>query len=302
VEKQVAAAPTTGRLKGLVRDAKTKAVLADATVALKGHNRVLTESDGSFLLEALPPGPVVVAVERKGYGEREAAAMVQAGQAAEVSVDLSPLPPEPPKPMTVRGTVLSEKAAPVQATIALPSAGASTKSNKEGEYTVEVGAGEQSIEVSAPGFLTQGRQVTGRQGDIIVMDFVLKQQPKMTLVVLKKEKIEIKKQVHFATNKDVILPDSAPLLDQVAATILSNPQLRLIRIEGHTDDQGDDVYNMKLSDRRAQSVMRALIERGVADMRLKAVGFGETRPIASNKKPKGRALNRRVEFMIEEQD
>jgi outer membrane protein OmpA-like peptidoglycan-associated protein len=120
-------------------------------------------------------------------------------------------------------------------------------------------------------------------------------------VVLKKEKIEIKKQVHFATGKDVILPDSAPLLDEVASTILANPRLKVIRIEGHTDDQGDDSYNLELSQRRAGSVARALIERGVEAGRLKAVGFGETKPIESNKKPAGRAKNRRVEFMIEDQ-
>ena len=126
--------------------------------------------------------------------------------------------------------------------------------------------------------------------------------PKQTLVVLKKDKIEIKRQVHFATNRDVILPDSAPLLDQIAATILEYDRLKLIRIEGHTDDQGDDSYNLELSGRRANAVSRALMERGVESTRLKSIGYGETKPLADNKKPAGRALNRRVEFMIEKQD
>jgi outer membrane protein OmpA-like peptidoglycan-associated protein len=108
--------------------------------------------------------------------------------------------------------------------------------------------------------------------------------------------------VHFATASDVILPDSSPLLDQIASLILENDRLKKIRVEGHTDDQGDDAYNLNLSDRRAKSVMRALLERGVQSERIGAVGFGETKPIGDNKKPAGRAQNRRVEFMIEAQE
>ena len=91
-------------------------------------------------------------------------------------------------------------------------------------------------------------------------------------------------------------------LDQIAATILEYDRLKLIRIEGHSDDQGDDAYNLDLSNRRAKAIGRALMERGVQGTRLKPVGYGETKPVADNKKPAGRALNRRVEFMIEQQD
>jgi outer membrane protein OmpA-like peptidoglycan-associated protein len=88
----------------------------------------------------------------------------------------------------------------------------------------------------------------------------------------------------------------------VASTILDNANLRLLRIEGHTDNLGDDAHNLDLSHRRAHAVMRALLDRGVDPARLKAMGYGETRPIANNKLSPGRAKNRRVEFMIEEQD
>lgn len=181
----------------------------------------------------------------------------------------------------------------------MPSAGLAPKSFAGGEYQLDTSSGEITIEASAAGHLKQGRRLVARPGETVVADFVLKAVPKKTLVVLRKDKIEIKKQVHFATNKDVILPDSGQLLDQVAATILENVQLELIRIEGHTDSQGDDAYNQDLSERRARSVERALLERGVSISRLSAVGFGESKPIANNKTVPGRALNRRVEFMIE---
>lgn len=300
-EKIVAAGPTTGRVTGLVTDAATKKPIEEAIVQSPGRNRLLTEADGRYALEGIEPGPVKVVVSKAGYEPRELTGQVDRGGLLTLNAALPALPPEPPKPMVLRGTVLSEADKPVVATLAVPSGGVAGKSKDNGEFELTVPSGEHTIDVSATGFLAQARRVVGKPGDSVVVDFVLKPVPKQTLVVLKKDKIEIKKQVHFATNRDVILPDSAPLLDQVASTIVSNPNLTMIRIEGHTDDQGDDGYNLDLSNRRANAVMRALVERGVTTERLKAVGFGETKPIADNKKPAGRAQNRRVEFMIEEQ-
>ena len=71
-----------------------------------------------------------------------------------------------------------------------------------------------------------------------------------------------------------------------------------IRIEGHTDSDGSDVYNLKLSQSRAESVRASLIERGVEDGRLLAVGFGEQQPVAPNTTEDDKARNRRVEFII----
>jgi outer membrane protein OmpA-like peptidoglycan-associated protein len=93
------------------------------------------------------------------------------------------------------------------------------------------------------------------------------------------------------------------MLDQIGAVLNSRPDLRKIRVEGHTDSRGSDDYNLDLSTRRAASVRNYLIEKdGVPAERLVSEGFGETRPIAPNETKKGRAENRRVEFMIIEQE
>jgi len=114
--------------------------------------------------------------------------------------------------------------------------------------------------------------------------------------------IVITETVYFDTGKATIKPVSFGLLDDVATVLNTYPQIKKVRVEGHTDSQGDDASNMKLSQDRAASVMAYLVGKGVAAERLTAQGFGETQPIADNATPAGRALNRRVSFVIVEQE
>ena len=104
--------------------------------------------------------------------------------------------------------------------------------------------------------------------------------------------------VYFATNREVILARSFPVLRLVASTLRDNPWIKRVRIEGHTDSRGGDASNLELSDRRATSVRVFLVQNGVDPARLESKGYGETRPIASNSTRQGRAANRRVEFVI----
>jgi outer membrane protein OmpA-like peptidoglycan-associated protein len=120
---------------------------------------------------------------------------------------------------------------------------------------------------------------------------------KYTLVEVKKEKIEIRQQVHFATAKFRVLPDSFPLLNQVAQVLSDFPKMR-ISIEGHTDSVGKEAANMRLSQKRAEAVLDYLVSKGVSPERMDATGFGPTKPVASNKTARGRAQNRRTEFRI----
>ena len=120
---------------------------------------------------------------------------------------------------------------------------------------------------------------------------------KLQLVVVTAKKIEIKQKIYFDFNKATIKPVSYPVLDAVAKVLLDNPKMR-VRVEGHTDSRGSRRYNKRLSQRRAESVRRYLIRKGVDPSRLKAKGYGEDRPIDTNRTAEGRDRNRRVEFRI----
>lgn len=121
-------------------------------------------------------------------------------------------------------------------------------------------------------------------------------------VELREDRIEIHEKIQFEYNKATIKEESFGLLDEIVQVIKDNPQVRKIQVEGHASADGDDAYNMKLSDSRAKSVRKYLVDKGVEADRLVAKGFGETKPIASNDTDDGKEKNRRVEFNILEQD
>jgi outer membrane protein OmpA-like peptidoglycan-associated protein len=119
-------------------------------------------------------------------------------------------------------------------------------------------------------------------------------------VVVVREKIEITEKIHFEFDKAVIRPESYPVLDHVADVIKREPDINKVQVEGHTDAVGSDAYNQSLSERRSQAVVEYLVSKGTPRDHLVAKGFGESNPIASNDTAKGRATNRRTEFIIVE--
>ncbi len=106
---------------------------------------------------------------------------------------------------------------------------------------------------------------------------------------------KIASAIYFETNKDKLKPVSLPQLDALVE-ILKKYEGANLSIEGHTDSQGDDAYNMTLSQKRCESVKAYLMSKGIFESRLTAQGFGETQPIGDNKTAEGRAKNRRVEL------
>ena len=109
--------------------------------------------------------------------------------------------------------------------------------------------------------------------------------------------VTFKGDVTFDTNSTVVKPGLYTEIDRVAGVLNRYPET-LIRVEGHTDSVGSEEYNMDLSFRRANSVRDLLVQRGVNISRIETVGFGETKPVATNATEAGRQLNRRVEIKV----
>jgi OOP family OmpA-OmpF porin len=103
--------------------------------------------------------------------------------------------------------------------------------------------------------------------------------------------------VHFEFNKARLMLDSQTVLDKVAESLSNEPDVNII-IMGHTDSVGSDAYNLKLSQSRAESVVRYLTGKGISESRQKATGYGESKPVADNNTDEGRERNRRVELQV----
>ncbi len=122
-------------------------------------------------------------------------------------------------------------------------------------------------------------------------------------VELRDNKLELKEKIQFEVNKATIKSESFALLHEIAEVIKKNPQVKKISIEGHASADGDPKPNLKLSNNRARAVRKHLIKReNIPATALMARGWGEDKPVSDNETAEGREANRRVEFLVVEQD
>jgi outer membrane protein OmpA-like peptidoglycan-associated protein len=127
--------------------------------------------------------------------------------------------------------------------------------------------------------------------------------PPTPKVEISESEIKIMDKVEFATGKDVIQgARSFQVLDVVAAIMKARTEIALVEVGGHTDNVGAAIGNRKLSQKRAEAVVRYLVTKGIDKARLTAKGYGPDKPIADNKTADGKQKNRRVEFVIMKKD
>lgn len=168
------------------------------------------------------------------------------------------------------------------------------------EQTIALRTAEQDIEKAsakrAEARLESREQQLKRQQDEIrqlQQDLQAKQTERGTLVTFG--------DVLFDLNKSELKPSGMRGVQKLAQFLQENPERKVV-VEGYTDSTGSDSYNQQLSERRAESVRRALTRAGVDPQRIQAVGYGEEYPVASNDSPSSRAMNRRVEVTISNDD
>lgn len=163
----------------------------------------------------------------------------------------------------------------------------------DGSYLVSIPNGKDyALNAAATGFLFYSQ------------NFSLKDHPaeKPFLINVEMKPIAVNvpvvlHNIFFETDSYVLKDESKVELNKLLEFLNQNPSLKIL-ISGHTDNQGSDEHNQKLSDDRAKSVKDYLVSNGIAATRLSSKGFGETKPIATNDTPEGRAQNRRTEFTV----
>lgn len=170
-------------------------------------------------------------------------------------------------------------------------------SNEKGEFFMNIATNKQyALSVNKKGYTFYSKNFSfdddGSPKDKV---FILK--VPMVPITTTTPVATVLKNVFFDTDKFDLKPKSYVELNKLVDFLTQNPTLK-IELHGHTDNEGDDAHNMTLSDNRAKSVMNYLISKGIDKTRLKAKGFGETKPVATNDTKEGRAENRRTEYVI----
>lgn len=325
VERPVAARAAGRRIRGFVHEEGTTQPVAGAIVSWDNHpelTSLATGADGTFTTHELDEGPYVFGVRAEGYKPGQCSTTV-VGAAAPAPAQ----PGAPPSPPLQGGVVQLD--CPVQA---LPRAGAvvghvrdvdtqaavagaalrvvdaakkelTGTTDATGAFRFEqVTPGEAQVTVDAEGYLalTQSVDVQPRKDN--AAELGVKKKPKNPQVTVGKGEINIKQQVQFAVDSAVILPASTGLLTEIADVLIKNPRIKRVEVQGHTDNTGSAERNKQLSEDRANAVVAWLTSHGVSADRLVARGYGQTKPIVPNVTAANRARNRRVQFIIVDQD
>lgn len=300
-EKVVDRTPTRGYVKGVVIDSVTEKPIKGAVVEYvnTGLNaQVSAMTDGTFRSYGFGPGSeVTMIVKHPDYKQTEVITTLTEGD-QDVRVKMEAIP----KKAFVTGKILDVKGKPISnAVVTVSGSDAVSKGlpvDAAGQFNGQVMPGKLQVAVKAQGYLTKGRSVELENEEKLNMEFVLVERPKKVLAKLRDKKIEILDKVFFAKGKSEILSKSFPLLDTIASILAENPQVKQVRVEGHTDDTGNLRLNMELSQARAQAVRNYLVKAGVSVNRLQAKGYGPSEPLVPNSTRRNRTLNRRVEFDI----
>jgi OOP family OmpA-OmpF porin len=299
VEKEVPAPVTTGRIKGRVVNAVDQTPVAAAIISFNGSEitPVATEPlEGRYETYDLTAGMVKLTASREGYKAVSQEAEVKAGEVTLLDFALEP----EAKLGIVSGKVYNEKDQPMLAKIDINGPGSFQVDTAAdtGEFSSSVPEGSYVVKASAEGYLAKARRFEIEKDKMVMAEFKLTPAPQKTLVIIEKDKIIVKEKIHFATGRAEIRPDSFIILDAVVDILANHPEIKKLRVEGHTDSVGSDDYNMTLSQKRAQAVTDYLIKQGVPAGMLIARGYGETMPIAPNNTRRGKEQNRRVAFTI----
>jgi outer membrane protein OmpA-like peptidoglycan-associated protein len=325
-------------IAGTIVDKASGNGVAGATVRFDGraYSGLITAEDGSFKSFALDAGNYTLAVTAKGYRDgqcpvtipteqeiqaaRAQAAATPQAQGAATPAEAAAAQPGaigPDGAVSVRceldalpqlGNVVGSI---VDATSAQSIGGAHVKIRDQRSRELELSAdatgafrfqnvppGRVTISIDAPGYFPVTQEFTIKPLEDVPARMQLNKRPDQPNVLVTGRELKLKKQVHFTNNSADITPDSSAILEEIADVLNTHTDIKGVEVQGHTDNQGEPAYNLKLSESRAQAVVDTLVRLGVDPLRLQAKGYGDTKPLMPNNTEANKARNRRVQLMI----
>lgn len=261
------------------------ASIGNASTRVEGTD-VDRVDDGQFTA-GLAPGVYTLTAEAPGFVPSERRFRVSGEAPMHVEVALEPTEPTG----TLKLVVISTTGEPVTDAY-WQMEGEEPQPLPEGP--VALGLGQYVVTVGAPGFAPMTSATEVAADATTRLAFMLTP----ARVSVTSERIDLGEKVFFDTGRASIQTASFDLLDEVAAVMSDHPEILRVRIEGHTDSRGSETANLRLSQQRAESVKAYLIQRGVEEARLQAVGFGESTPLDPTNTEAAWERNRRVEIFI----
>lgn len=310
------------RIRGFVHEEGRADGIGGAVVAWENHpelTSLYTGTDGRFTTQDLPDGPYVFSIRADGYKPGQCSTTIagagapapgappgewQAGGDVQLDCVLQALPRVGNIIGKVKdldtGTFVGGAAVKIVDVAKKELSGAT---DTQGAFRFElVTPGEATITIDADGYLVSSEKLDVKVRQDNPIEISIKRKPKNPLVAVQNKEIIIRQQIQFAVDSAVILPASTGLLTEIADVLLKNPRIRRVEVQGHTDGTGSPAHNQKLSEDRATAVVSWLTAHGVGAERLIAKGYGDSKPLVPNVTDLNRQRNRRVQFIIIEQD
>jgi OOP family OmpA-OmpF porin len=296
--------PVTGYVLGTVMEQGVSTPISGAVVSMtggpEGATALSSDASGHFRSYDVAPGEYSFSISHPEYNSGTCSVTIApAGGETALGCELEALP----RLGNVRARVVSDTGSPaagLTVTITGPTAMSVTTDSAGTFYREGLTPGTYNVRMEGEGFLISTGTFTVAPRETAEPEFTVIARPARSLVTVRAREIVIRRQVNFATDSAEILPDSIPLLTEIADVLLRNPDIRRVEIQGHTDNRGGREHNMDLSQRRADAVRDWLISAGVESSRLEARGYGDSEPRVPNLTAANRARNRRVQFMITE--
>jgi outer membrane protein OmpA-like peptidoglycan-associated protein len=325
VVEAAAKAPPGRKIRGFVHEEGKQEGIPNAIVSWDNHpelTSLATGTDGRFTTHDVPSGAYTFGIKADGYKPGQCSTTVvvappsaagpvsqpQNGPQGGGDVQLDCVVQALPRVGTISGKVKDldtgefvRGAAIKVVDVARKELSGSTDQNGAFHFE-QLTPGEASVTVDAEGYLVSAEKLDIKVREDNKIEISVKKKPKNALVQVQAKEIVIKQQIQFAIDSAVILPTSTGLLTEIADALLKNPRVRRVEVQGHTDGTGTPAHNMKLSEDRANSVVSWLIAHGVASDRLTAKGYGDSKPLVPNVTDLNRQRNRRVQFIITDQD